>query len=140
MYNREEFVSGQKCQHQMRHCLPCNETYGRDQQSTCPWHAYNMLDSDQSASTMPDSSVSSLSSTPYNYYDTRCDDECSYMYKKKLADMCRHGVVRCYSCGNAWDGFAQCPCYMASMSDNPESSDEDVFVPKVRPDLPDSTT
>ena len=96
---------------------------------------------DGGARSVPDSTVANLSLTQFNHFDTKCDEECQYFFKKKIADMCRHNMTRCYSCGNCWDGFAQCSCYKEPGFDidECESSNEDVFLPTPRNNSPDST-
>ena len=96
---------------------------------------------DGGACAVPDSSVANLSLVKFNHFDTKCDAECEYFFKKKIADMCRHNMTRCYSCGNCWYGFAQCSCYKEPEFDidECESSDEDVFLPRLRNVSPDSS-
>ena len=119
------------------------QLYGVDQKGKCPWHAYlTPTHVNGGACALPDSTVANLSSAQFNNLDSKCDEECEYFFKMKIADMCRHHMTRCYSCGNCWDGFSQCPCY----KDPPrvdygeyESRDEDVFSPNPRSVSPDST-
>ena len=88
------------------------------------------------------STAANLSLSRINYFDTKCDEECEYFFNKKIADMSQHNMTRCYSCGNCWDGFAQCLCYNIPPrvdSDEHERSDEEVFSPKARSISPYST-
>ena len=96
---------------------------------------------DGGAYSIPDSTVVNLSSAQLNHFDTKCDEECEYFFKKKIADICRHNMTRFYSCGNCWDGFAQFSCYKEPGFDidECETSDGDVFLPRLRNVSPDFT-
>ena len=139
---KKDFARSFQCRHGMSFCNNCKELYGVDQKGSCPWHAYLTPDCvTGGARAVPDSTVANLSSAQFNHFDTKCDEECEYFFKKRIADMCRHNMTRCYSCGNCWDGFAQCSCYKdpGFGNDESESSDEDVFLPRPRNVSPDST-
>ena len=144
-----QFMSQRMCQHNMRYCTVCCEQYISSQISdpSCPMHGLNQH------------GVVSVLTTlnPHNRFDTDCDSECTYLYKKRLSEFCRHSMCRCYHCGACWDGLAQCPCYLERSptpqpdgnsidgfemsSDSDSCSDEDVFSPKTRESTePDSTT
>ena len=127
----KDFARSYQCKHGMSFCKDCKELYGVDQKGNCPWHAYLSLSQvDGGACAPPDSTAANLSSAQFNHFDTKCDEECEYFFKKKFVDMCRHNMTRCYSCWNCWDGFAQCSCYKDPPrvdSDEYESSGKDVF-------------
>ena len=137
-----DFARSYQCKHGMSFSKDCKELYGVDQKGNCPWHVYlTPTHVDGGACAVPNSTVANLSLAPFNHFDTRCDEECEYFFKKKIDDLCRHNMTRCYSCGNCWDWFAQCSCYKEPRvdSDERESSDEDVFSPKPHSVRPDST-
>ena len=56
-----------------------------------------------------------------------------YFFRKKIADMCRHNITRCYSCGNCWDGFAQCSCYKDPGFDIDECESRPVMLARIPP-------
>ena len=138
-----DFTHGRACVHNIKFCFTCSENYSVNQSPICPWHNYT-TPGDISTS-IPDSFVSLTSSCPYNRFDTACDAECTYIYTKKMADICRHSMVRCHNCGNCWDGFAQCDCqlYRLEVDDTTDyemSSDEDVFQPRLNLNIPSRDT
>ena len=94
----------QQCKHGMSLCKDCKELYSVDQKSKCTWHAKLTPNNvDGGAYALPESTVANLSSSHINRFDAKYDEECEYFFNKKIADMCRHSMIRCYWCGNSWD-------------------------------------
>ena len=55
-----------------------------DQKGNCPSHAYlTPTHIVGGAFAVPDSTVANLPSAQFNHFDSRCDDECDFIFKKK---------------------------------------------------------
>ena len=94
------------CGHNMKFCHQCREQFAYTY-TACPYHA-DGVDGKHGESSL----VALTTHRSYNFIDDECDDECTYLHKKKISSYCRHSMARCKDCGNVWDGNAQCTCYL----------------------------
>ena len=98
------------CGHNMKFCHRCREHF-TSTHTACPYHA-DGIDSRHGESSL----VALTTHRAYNFIDEECDEECTYLHKKKISSYCRHGMARCRDCENVWDGNAQCTCYLDAKS------------------------
>ena len=69
----------------MSFCKSCKELYGVNQKGSCPLHAYLTPGCvGGGAHAVPDSTVANLYSAQFNHFDSKCDEECEYFFRKRL--------------------------------------------------------
>ena len=118
-----DFIAGRKCLHGFKHCKSCNElwlcnAYTAD---SCTRHLSYEGEVKPDMEEIEKLALSTVK--PYNHDDIECDEVCWHAFDTLKYHLCRHEMTRCEHCGNIWDGFAQCNCFMESGNESTDVVD-----------------